>query len=648
VKVSISDLSVTYRDGDHNLLALDQVNLELEAGRITALVGESGSGKTTLGRTMMGLLPENVEVEGCISLDDEEIIGKDESGLNRIRWSRVAMVFQNGPSNLNPVLRIVDQVAEPLVQRFDMKKSNAVAKAKEVLQRMGLKPELADRFPHELSGGEVQRGLLAMALILDPEVLILDEPTAALDAVTKAFVSKVILNMRAQKKAVLLITHDLDLARSLADDLFVLYLGQVMETMPASDLFSNPRHPYTLALGRSYPAMNATRDLGGIRGDGFYRVMHAHAQKERPAGEHYHISSPVSTHDMGHVVQTGCLFEPRCTQSIDECSKGAVYLNAVEGHGVRCVRGGIATLLRLEGVSKSYKGTAALKPTALELRAGELFCLVGETGSGKTTLAMIAAGVLSQDRGSRSFEGRDMDRWIREGYRSLARRIGVIYQSPAEAVSHRLSVLDIVAEPLKIQGEGRDRSEILERVRRALSDVHLSTEPEFLNRYPHELNMGAIQRVCMARALILKPSFLVADEPTSSLDPSVQAKVLKMLMEVQVEKGLTMLFVTHDIGLARKIGDRIGVMFAGKLVEVGPAAGVLSRAAHPYTRRLIACAQGQKEQSAGEAGAPSDDSACPYASRCDRAEKRCWNEQLPAVQLSGGGHLAWCHFPTGE
>ncbi|PKN28887.1 MAG: ABC transporter ATP-binding protein [Deltaproteobacteria bacterium HGW-Deltaproteobacteria-21] len=645
MKLRIEKLSVTYRDGDHSLLALDQVSLELEAGRITALVGESGSGKTTLGKTIMGLLPENAKVEGNVRLDDEEIIGKDESDLNRIRWSRIAMVFQNGPANLNPVLRIVDQVAEPLVQRFGMKKSNAVAKAREVLQRMGLKPDLADRFPHELSGGEVQRGLLAMALILDPEVLILDEPTAALDAVTKAFVAKVILNMRAQKKAVLLITHDLDLARRLADDLLVLYLGQVMETMPASDLFSDPRHPYTLALGRSYPAMNATRDLGGIRGDGFYRVMHAHAQKERPAGEHFHISSPVSTHDMGHVVQTGCLFEPRCTQSIGECRKEAVPMFPAGDHLVRCVRRGIVTLLHLEGVSKRYDRTTALRPTSLDLRAGELFCLVGETGSGKTTLAMIAAGALNQDQGGRSIEGRDMDRWIREGYRSLARRIGVIYQNPADAVSHRLSVLDIVAEPLRIQGEVREPSEIRDRVRRILADVHLSTEPEFLRRYPHELNMGAIQRVCMARALILEPAFLVADEPTSSLDPSVQAKVLKMLLDVQVEKGLTMLFVTHDIGLARKIGDRIGVMLAGRLVEVGPAARVLGRAAHPYTRRLIECAQGEEERSAAEAGAPPDNAACPYAQRCERAEEQCMREPPPAVRLGGGAHLAWCQFP---
>ena len=644
MKLRVDKLSVTYRDGDHSLLALDKVSLHLEPGRITALVGESGSGKTTLGKSLMGLLPENAEVEGSIELDDEQIIGKDEKNLNRIRWSRIAMVFQNGQANLNPVHRVVDQVAEPLVQHGRMKGVEARQSAGGALRRMGLAPALWDRFPHELSGGEAQRALLAMALILDPKVIVLDEPTAALDAITKSFAARVIRDMRSRGKAVLVVTHDLDLARRLADELIVLYLGQVMETMPARDLFANPCHPYTLALGRSYPTLEATRDLAGIRGDGFYRVMHAHAQKETPPREHHHIAAPGSAHEMGHVIQAGCLFEPRCTQSIGQCRKEPVSLFPVGCHQVRCVRRGIVTLLHLDGVSKRYDRTVALNPTGLGLRAGELFCLVGETGSGKTTLAMIAAGVLKQDQGSRSFDGRDMDRWIREGYRSLARRIGVIYQNPSDAVSHRLSVFDIVAEPLRIQGEASDRTETRERVKRVLAQVHLSTEPEFFNRYPHELNMGAIQRVCMARALILAPSFLVADEPTSSLDPSVQAKVLKMLLDLQVEKGLTMLFVTHDIGLARKIGDRIGVMLAGRLVEIGPAARVLVRAAHPYTRRLIECAQGEDERSSPEAD-PRGREACPYASRCDRAEERCLSEPPPLVQLEGGRHLAWCHFP---
>ncbi|MEW6664643.1 MAG: ABC transporter ATP-binding protein [Thermodesulfobacteriota bacterium] len=642
--LTVDKLSVTYRDGDHSLLALDEVILDLVPGRITALVGESGSGKTTLGKSLMGLLPENAEVEGSARLGDREILGLEEPELNRIRWSQVAMVFQNGPANLNPVHHIVDQVAEPLVQHLGMKQGDARARARDALQGMGLSPALADRFPHELSGGEVQRALLAMALILDPKVLILDEPTAALDAMTKSFVAQAARGLRDEGKAILLITHDLDLVRGLADDVAVLYMGQVMETLPAGDLFENPCHPYTLALGRSYPTLDATRDLGGIRGDAYYRVMHAHPQKGGAPLEHSHVAAPGVHHENGHVLQAECLFQSRCTQAVPECRQNAVLLSPVRDHQVRCLRGGIVTLLDLRGVGKRYDRVVGLRPTDLGLRSGEVFCLVGETGSGKTTLAMIAAGALNPDGGRRAFADRDMDGWIQENYRTLARRIGVIYQNPAEAVSHRLSVFDIVAEPLGIQGETRDKAETLERVKRVLADVHLSTEPEFLRRYPHELNMGAIQRVCMARALILGPCFLVADEPTSSLDPSVQAKVLKMLLEIQVEKGLTMLFVTHDIGLARKIGDRIGVMLAGRMVEVGSAGSVLTRPAHPYTRHLIACAKGENLGWPAPSP-PSQEAACAYALRCERCGDRCRSETPSPVDLDGGNHRAWCHFP---
>jgi peptide/nickel transport system ATP-binding protein len=643
VKVTIDELSVTYRVNDHALLALDQVNLRLLPGRITALVGESGCGKTTLGKSPMGLLPNYAEVRGSIRLDGQEMVGASEASLNKIRWSQVAMLFQNGAANLNPVQRIIDQVAEPLIQHAGAGKREARLTAQENLERMGIKASQARRFPHELSGGEIQRALLAMTLIMDPWVLILDEPTAALDAMTKAFVGRIILNARDQGKTVLLITHDLDLARNMADNLVMLYLGQVMETLPAKDLLLNPLHPYTLALGRSYPSLEIHRDLGGIRGDAFYRVIHRHPEKNGALRPHTHVIDAGSSHENGHLLPKGCLFLPRCTQAVPDCSEKAVPLLDAGSHQVRCLRGGIAKQIELEQVSKHYGDVMALGPTDIALRAGEVFCLIGETGSGKTTLAMIAAGVLQPDQGRRVFEGRDMDRWIKEDYRSMAREIGVIYQNPAEAVSHRFSVFDIVAEPLKIQQQRRDKEEIRKRVLRALADVHLSTETAFLGRYPHELNMGALQRVCIARALVSEPSMVVADEPTSFLDPSVQAKVLKMILDLQIEKGLTMLFITHDLGVARKIGDRIGVMLAGRLVEAGPTAQVMGRPAHPYTRLLIASARGESGAALTAPGG-SNAKGCPFAERCNHAEEACSLGFPERVHLEEGSHSFWCHL----
>jgi peptide/nickel transport system ATP-binding protein len=644
VKVDIDRLTVTYRDGNHSLLALDQVHFGLVPGRVTALVGESGSGKTTLGKSLMGLLPENAEVEGSIKLGDREIVGMEESKLNQIRWSQVAMVFQNGAVNLNPVHRIVDQVAEPLICLAGWEERQAKKEAEVQLLRMGLKSEHGGRFPHELSGGQIQRALLAMAFILNPEVVILDEPTAALDAMTKSFVSGVIRQARDSGKTILLITHDLDLVRGLADDVAVLYLGQIMEKMAGTDLLTYPLHPYTLGLGRSYPTLEATRDLGGIRGDAFFRFFHTHSKKDFKTAIPDQEETSKWRHEEGSVPLTGCLFQPRCTQAIEICSQGTIPLEKVQGREVRCLRGGIVQILELHHVCKDYGSITALHPTDLRIRAGEVFCLVGETGSGKTTLAMIAAGLFKPDRGRRIIEGRDMDEWIDLDYPSLAKRIGVIYQNPAESVSHRFSVFDIVAEPLKIQGAIRKEGEMRDHVLRALMDVRLSTGPEFLKRYPHELNMGAIQRICLARALVVNPILLVADEPTSALDPSIQAKVLKLLLDLQIEKGLTMLFVTHNIGLARKIADRIGVMLAGRLMEVGPAHDLISHPSHPYTQLLIESASGRKKSTGTGEGEVSK-TGCPFAPRCELVEERCLHEYPKGIVHPGRDHFVWCHFP---
>jgi peptide/nickel transport system ATP-binding protein len=639
--LTVDRLRVIYRDGDHGILALDEVSLVLEPGMCLALVGESGSGKTTLGMACMGLLPESAEVRGRILLSGQELDTADEAAMNRVRWSDLSMVFQNGAANLNPLHRIVDQVAEPLIHQGNMGRRPALDRAAEALVSVGLEPHLHRRYPHQLSGGQVQRALLAMAGVLDPAVLILDEPTSALDALSKGIVARVIREAGARGKAVLLITHDLEFAVHQADHMAVLYLGQVLETLPPEDLLSRPLHPYTLALGRSYPAMDTVRDLGGIRGDAFYRLVHRHDTENGEHSVHSHIQIPGSSHRDGHAPPTGCLFQNRCTQAVPACSSGRIPLEEVEGHGVRCLRHGIVNLLELRNVTKAYDSVLAVKDVDLEVKAGEVLALVGETGSGKTTLAMTAAGALRQDQGQRFFDGQDMDGWIARDYRSLARRVGVIYQNPSESVSHRFTVFDAVAEPLRIHGFGKNRSERTDQVRRVLSDVHLSTDPAFLERYPHELNMGAIQRVCLARALVLSPVFLAADEPTSSLDPSVQAKVMKLLLELQTERGLTMLFVTHDIGLARKISDRIAVMLAGRIVELGPASAIMKDPRHPYTRLLLESASGRHvEPRIGESDAEGV-SGCAFAPRCPSRLDRCLTE-CPVLQAQSGREVA-CH-----
>ena len=643
MNLQTKNLSVIYRDGSHSIQALEEVSVSLLPGQCIALVGESGSGKTTFGNACMGLLPSNAEREGSIILNNKRIDHLDESALNKLRWENISMVFQNGATNLNPLNRIVDQVAEPLIQHRFLSRARGIAEARKVLEQTGVEEDYHDRYPHQLSGGQIQRALIAMALILDPETLILDEPTSALDALSKTTVSDVIKTAKLGNKSVLLITHDLEFAMHNADTIAMLYLGQIMETLPASDLLSKPSHPYTLALGRSYPAMNTSRDLGGIRGDAFYRLVHQHGHHDDRGYRHTHIQIPQSIHKDGHAPPTGCLFQNRCTQAVDMCRTQQVELETVGDHTVRCLRHGIVSLLELKDISKKYEKTIALHSIDLTIKCGEIFSLVGETGSGKTTLAMISAGMLKPDNGKRTFDGDDMDEWMSRNYRSLSRKIGVVYQNPADSVSHRFSVFDIVAEPLKIHGLNQNKPEMNERVTRVLDDVHLSTDAAFLGRYPHELNMGAIQRVCMARALILDPSLLIADEPTSFLDPSVQAKVLKLLLDLQIERGLSMIFITHDIGLARKISDRIGVMLEGRMVEVGPAHLILSTPLHPYTRLLIDSVSGLAREPFRPRASEIGMSGCVFYRRCKKAQDICLKEP-PSLKNGVHGQVA-CHFP---
>ncbi|MDY6790667.1 MAG: dipeptide ABC transporter ATP-binding protein [Thermodesulfobacteriota bacterium] len=645
MSLDVKCLRVIYQNGSHSIQALEEVSLSIAPGKCLAVVGESGSGKTTLGKACMGLLPSNAIKEGEIMLSGRRIDKLKEPAFNEIRWKKIAMVFQNGVENLNPVHRIIDQVAEPLIQRRLSGRGEAIKRATKALDKMGVSKESWYRHPHQMSGGQIQRVLLAMAVILDPEIIILDEPTASLDALSKIFISDVIHQFKSMGKAVLLITHDLEMAAGLADTVSVLYFGQILETLPAADLLLKPFHPYTLALGRSYPTMTTGRDLGGIKGDAFYRIVHQHGQHNQDQHQHSHIQIPGSSHKNGHAPPTGCLFQNRCTQAIERCKHEKVDLKKVDSHLVRCLRNGIASILELKQISKKYQDVTAIQPTDLTLKCGEILCLVGETGSGKTTLAMISAGVLKQDSGERIFEEKDMDQWARRKYRSLARRIGVIYQNPAESISPRFSVFDAVAEPIKIHPNALVGESMENRVSQILSQVRLSVDASFLKRYPQELNMGTIQRVCMARALILKPSLLVADEPTSSLDPSVQAKVLKLLLDLQTELGLSMLFITHNIGVARKIADRIAVMLAGRLVEVGPAARVLSAPRHPYTRMLIDSVIGTVKVPVK--AQPPVSFGCPFSPRCPRSKDVC-HEKVPEMTHMDLCEVR-CHFPlTGD
>lgn len=551
---------------DDRITALDNISIKINEGECVSVVGESGSGKSTLALASMKLLAPNAVMTGQVLVGGTDISGLSDSEMESIRWNEIAIVFQNYGNVLNPVHRIIDQIAEPLIKNGESR-STALDRSRRMLDYLKIKEGRDILYPHQISAGERQRVLMAMALITDPEILVLDEPVASVDAITKSYLAGVINEQVDVGKAVLLITHDLSFVPLCSCRCEVLYFGSILESLPSHELLDAPRHPYTRALVRSFPMMERAKDLAGVRG----------------------VPPSMLSRSGG---RSSCIFQPRCTQSIGICSQKEPLPVPRRADGtdrddyVVCHRGGIATMISVKDVSKSYKDLRVLSDVSLALDEGEILALVGETGSGKTTLAYLIAGTIKPDGGEILFRGRrvsDIDR------KEFAKTVGIVYQSPRDSISHRFTVFEAIAEPLHIHGEFDDKSR--GRIESALREVQLPIDEYFLQKYPHELSGGELQRVAIARALILAPDLLIADEATSFLDPSVQAKVLRLLLDLQNERGISMLFVTHDIGVARKVSDRIAVLHGGDIVENAPAYRVIANPEHPYTKQLIGVAK---------------------------------------------------------
>ncbi len=568
IKYGISDTSkdsgANTNTDTNTITALEDISLEINKGECVAVIGESGSGKTTLSLASMKLLAPNAYMSGKILLDDLDITDLTNEEMENIRWNKISIVFQNYGDVLNPLHRIIDQVAEPLIKNGESRRA-ALDRSKKMLDFMKIKPGRDILFPHQISAGERQRVLMAMALITDPDILVLDEPVASVDAVTKSYLSKVIKEQVRANKAVLLITHDLSFAHLCSNRIAVLYSGKLLELLPSQKLLDAPRHPYTRALVRSFPMMERTKDLAGVRGTPPSKMSHS---------------------------TSGCIFRQRCTQSIDLCSNKQPPTISRDGNNgddgyVVCHRGGIATMLCIKNISKSYKDIEVLKDISIMLDEGEILALVGETGSGKTTLAYLIAGTIKPDGGEIIFRGREVQNIDKKEF---SKTVGIVYQSPRDSISHRFTVFEAIAEPLRIHGLFDDGS--TDRIKNALLEVQLPDEDYFMKKYPHELSGGELQRVAIARALILEPDLLIADESTSFLDPSVQAKILKLLLDLQNERGISMLFVIHDIGIARKVSDRIAVIHDGMIVENAPTHTVIENPQHFYTKLLIDASKG--------------------------------------------------------
>ena len=569
--LEVTELAVTY-PGPPPVRAVDGISFSVARGECLGILGESGSGKSTLARAALGLL-EGATVAGGIRLGDVDLVSLDEEAWRAVRWARIAMSFQSTAS-LNPVLTVGLQLAEPLRTHLDMSHEESGRRADELLTDVGLGPWAADRHPHELSGGQRRLVLLAMALACKPDVLVLDEPTAGLDAATRNAVLDLLCRVReATGSAVVVMSHDADALDAIADRVAVLYRGWLAEIGPGPQVLSDPRNPYSWALLNARPTLASVKDLRGIRG-----------------------TPPNPTE-----VAEGCPFFGRCQQGrVEVCTDGRPPL--VPPHGeegprvVACVRGGMVSLLSARGLRKTYRGggnllhrerVTVVDDVSLDVREGEVVGVVGSTGAGKSTLGMLMVRLLDADAGSVTFDGADLLGADGPDLKAMRARLQMLFQDPFESLSPRMTIGEVVREPLDVQGVG-DRASQVALVRRTLAECRLPSDDAFLGRHTHELSGGQLQRVALARALVLEPKLLVADEAVSMLDPSEQAKMLQLLKHLQVERGMSMIFISHDLSVVLRVSDRVVVLERGRIVEEGSGGTLLVSPRHPTTRALLA------------------------------------------------------------
>ncbi len=669
--LEITDLRTEIQLRDGVVHAVDGVTLHVDEGETLGVVGESGCGKTMTALTIMRLLPNGGRVaNGSIKLAGRELTQLKPEEMRKVRGDDIGMIFQDPLSSLNPTLTVGQQIAEAVLLHRDVTKREAMDRAVEVLDLVGL-PRARERvteYPHQFSGGMRQRVMIAMALACEPKLLIADEPTTALDVTIQKQILELIDDLRRRLgMAVIMVTHDLGVIAGRADRVAVMYAGKVVETTETSALYANPRHPYTEALFQALPEKSAeTRDR-------LYSIPGAPPDLVNPP--------------------KGCRFAPRCRYANDKCRTEAPDLTGeTTAHVYRCFYpvgakertvAGQLTVVEPVAVAEEEKVTeqavgsvvlaardlvkefpltkgilqrkvgtvSAVAGVSFDIRKGETLGLVGESGCGKTTIGRMLVGLEKPTSGVISFDGNDLAKSSGRQYRRERRDIQYMFQDSYASLDPRMRAGSILREPLIVQGMG-SRGEQRAKVREMLGKVGL---PEsWTERYPHEFSGGQRQRLGFARALLLDPQLIVADEPVSALDVSVQAQVLNMMRDLQRELGLTYLFISHDLSVVRYLSNHIGVMYLGKLVEIGTADEVYLRPAHPYTKGLIESAptaDPQTERAKVHEGITGElpsalhpPTGCRFRTRCPLAQEICSTVEPELKPYGASNHLAACHF----
>ena len=664
--LEVRDLAVTYRTGGQRVRAVRGVSFSLAPGQTLGMAGESGSGKTTVALSLLRLLPPAAEVTGQVLFRGEDVLGLGWQRLRAVRWAGASVVFQGAMSALNPVRTIGDQIAEPILLHEKVTRREADQRTAGLLDSVGVSAARRESYPHELSGGQRQRVVIAMALACRPDLIIADEPTTALDVIVQAQILALLSDLVAERRiGLLMISHDLNVLGETCQRLAVMYAGQIAEIGPSRELLHDARHPYTQILSRAFPQA----------GDPTSRFAPAGLPGEPP--------------DLSEDI-TGCPFAPRCPEVTDRCRTADIALwPAGPGRDAACVRVLDVPAQRAAEIHPPDLGTADLgtvdtvagpddRPavpaqsgpaaaSVLEVRdltvvfparrgrgparavdgvnltlgRAEIVALIGESGCGKSTLARALIGLIRPTSGEVRYEDKPL-RYSARALREYRRHVQLVLQDPAGALNPRQNVFDAVAEGPRLHGLRKD---LTARVDSALSRSGLRPPGQFVARYPHELSGGQQQRVVIAGALALGPSVLVADEPVSSLDASVRGEILKLILDLRDQLGLSALIVSHDLGVAWNIADRVAVMYLGRIVEIGPVDSVVGDPKHPYTAALLASVPDpgvELKAVMGEPASPLDiPIGCGFASRCASADELCHRSdpQLDALSESSDGPI---------
>jgi peptide/nickel transport system ATP-binding protein len=674
--LELHQLSVDFQTSKGSLNAINKVDLQIGSGEIVCLVGESGSGKTITSLSIMRLIDyDNGRISGGnIEFNGRSLVGLSQKEISELRGKKIAMIFQEPMTALDPVFSIGFQIIEVILRHETISKAAAEEKATQLLRRVGIpEPEIRmKQYPYELSGGMRQRAMIAMALACGPELLIADEPTTALDVTIQAQILNLLRELKDEfNMSILLITHDLGIAAEMADRIVVMYAGKVVEQASVHQLFESPSHPYTQGLLQSIVAMDNDRNtrLYTIRG------------------------SIPSLSDL----PAGCRFHPRCPYATDRCLAEEPPLLKVNGREVACwhaerldnmaaevfwgstVKGELAigrdrnaaalaasgehtpALLEVKQIKKYFPingglfqrdrgAIRAVDDVSFQINKGETFGLVGESGCGKTTLGRVLIQLEKATGGSVLFQGKDLVGLRGKELKQTRRDMQVVFQDPFGSINPRWKVGDIIGEPLWVHDSLKGAAK-RDKVEEVMQLVGLS--PSWYDRHPHEFSGGQRQRIGIARAIALNPKFILADEAVSALDVSVQSQVINLMQELQGRLNLTYLFIAHGLNIVRHISDRIGVMYLGKLVEIAPTDELFKQPAHHYTKALLSAIPIADPNRTrvfvpleGEMPSPANPpSGCRFHTRCPAATARC-KELVPELRTVGQGHWVACHYPV--